>query len=151
MEVGEPPAPVDDPRKVRDDMKEDGRSERRWRAGARSQLSSLESGLSLVRAAVEREPVAVEPSLRRLSTLADRAAWWLETNPGNQRGRSGSYQRLVLACQMVGAPSASARVSPSSADEIGEIEQLLALVQVLDTGLASDGRDAPRRPRPPQL
>jgi hypothetical protein len=131
-------------------MKEVGRSERRWRAGARSQLSSLESGLSLVRAAVEREPVAVGPSLRRLSTLADRAAWWLETNPGNQRGRSGSYQRLVLACQMVGAPSA-ARVSPSSAGEIGEIEQLLALVQVLDAGLASDGRDVPRRPRPSQL
>jgi hypothetical protein len=143
MEVGEPPATVDDPRKVRDDMKEVGRSERRWRAGARSQLSSLESGLSLVRAAVEREPVAVGPSLRRLSTLADRAAWWLETNPGNQRGRSGSYQRLVLACQMVGAPS--------SAGEIGEIEQLVALVQVLDAGLASDGRDVPRRPRPSQL
>jgi hypothetical protein len=119
---------------VRDDQELMGR----WRAGACPQLSGLLSGLGLVRVALEREPVAVGPSLRRLGVLAECAGSWLERHPCPQPGASDRYRSLVSGCQLAGARRPPPLGPDPSLDH--EVDDLATMVQAFVTSLCLDWR-----------
>jgi hypothetical protein len=109
-----------------------------WRAPARTQLAALLSGLNLVRTALEHEPVAVGPSLRRLSVLAGEAGSWLERHPCPQRAVSDRYRSLVVECQLAGAGAPDTRfrtTGPVSRLE-HDIEELTGEVQAFWNSLS---------------